>query len=183
MGMGHRPSCCAAAAPLRRSLQLRALTQLPDFAAEGSAAAVWEGPGCLVAMGFCPASPGVCRASPCMLSAKAVTPPVAAHRHERAPPAQGLSCWCLRFLGPWRPKKAKETLCLRAVRANKSFRIVCVQLYCISVAICCWTTQVQQAGHRRECTVIAENTCLHVALLVLCRARMPGPTQTPHPFV
>jgi hypothetical protein len=46
-------------------------------------------------------------------------------------------------------------------------------LYCITVAICCRTTQVQQArvsyaspdtdelcqpGHRRECTVIAENS-------------------------
>ena len=54
-------------------------------------------------------------------------------------------------------------LCLRAVRVNNSFRIVCIQLYCISVAICCRTTLVQQVqqlcqpGHRRECTAIAEN--------------------------
>ena len=48
-------------------------------------------------------------------------------------------------LSPSPPSPSVSALCLRAVRANKSFRIVCIQLYCISVAICCRTTLVQQA--------------------------------------
>ena len=55
-------------------------------------------------------------------------------------------------------------LCLRAVRANKSFRIVCNVLYCIVFSCNLLpdhpgpTGQLCQPGHRRDCTAIAENS-------------------------
>ena len=59
----------------------------------------------------------------------------------------------LDFSSLWRPSFAAAALlilCLRAVRANKSFRIVCIKLYCTSGAICCRATLVQKADMSRN---------------------------------